>query len=185
MCVLTDKAGCFSVMPGFFDGNDSAEDSADLPAGADGFAVARLADGLRAGRRPALVRHRIVHAAMTLTGSVRITAGIGGQWRTLTDLAPLHQPQPLSALDAVTHAAVPAAAATYAVPVGWRNRYGVRRYGFDCLSRASCARDAAETVESTIGGDADRHLAPERGRQLAVALDGRSVDMAFAPLGGW
>ena len=39
---------------------------------------------------------------------------------------------------------MPPAAATYAVPADWRERLGVRRYGFHGLSHAYAARRAAE-----------------------------------------
>ncbi len=34
------------------------------------------------------------------------------------------------------HATTPIAAATYAVPRGWQQRYAIRRYGFHGLSHA-------------------------------------------------
>ncbi len=84
------------------------------------------------------------------------------------DLAPLHQPKSLAALDAVSaalpelpavacfdtafHATLPAAAATYALPAEWRERWGLRRYGFHGLSHAWVARRAPELLERDAPG---------------------------------
>jgi acetate kinase len=115
--------------------------------------------------------------------------------RDLTALAPLHQPKSLAALDAVRralpnvpevacfdtafHATLPPEAATYALPRAWRERYGVRRYGFHGLSHAYAARaagDARRVVTCHLGA----------GASLCAVLDGRSVDttMGFTPLEG-
>ena len=107
-----------------------------------------------------MVGHRIVHGGMTFTGPVLINDTVRKQLQDLTDLAPLHQPKSLAGLDAVTaqlpgvpavasfdtafHTTIPAAAATYAVPREWRERYAIRRYGFHGLSHAYCSRRAAQ-----------------------------------------
>jgi acetate kinase len=80
----------------------------------------------------------------------------------LTELAPLHQPKSLAALDEVSaalpnvpavgcfdtafHATMPAAAATYALPASWGERWGIRRYGFHGLSHAWVARRVPELL---------------------------------------
>src|SRR4051794_39988955 len=46
--------------------------------------------------------------------------------------------------DPASHADLPAAARTYAVPAAWRTRYGVRRFGFHGLSHAYASRRARE-----------------------------------------
>ncbi len=84
------------------------------------------------------VGHRIVHGGERFREAVRIDATVERALRELTDLAPLHQPKSLAALDAVSerlpqlpavacfdtafHATLPAAASTYAVPAIWRER---------------------------------------------------------------
>ena len=81
----------------------------------------------------------------------------------LTDLAPLHQPKSLAALDAVQavlpdvpavacfdtafHATIPDSAATFALPAEWRERWTLRRYGFHGLSHAYVSRRAAELLD--------------------------------------
>jgi acetate kinase len=127
---------------------------------------------------------------------------VESQLRDLTDLAPLHQPKSLAALDAVSglfpgvpavacfdtafHATIPAAAATYAIPREWRTRYGIRRYGFHGLSHAYCSQRAAQLVGRPLAGSriVTAHLGA--GASLAAVRDGRSVDttMGFTPLEG-
>jgi acetate kinase len=81
---------------------------------------------------------------------------------------------------------LPEAAATYAVPREWRDRYAIRRYGFHGLSHAYCSRKAAEIVDRPV--DQLRmvtcHLGA--GASLAAVVAGRSVDttMGFTPLEG-
>ena len=122
--------------------------------------------------------------------------------RTLTELAPLHQPKALAALDAVSavlpdvpvvacfdtafHASIPAAAATYALPRAWRERFALRRYGFHGLSHAWVAARAP----GLLGRDGASlrivscHLGA--GASLCAIAGGRSVDttMGFTPLEG-
>ena len=122
----------------------------------------------------------------------------------LTDLAPLHQPRALAGIDAVRpllpgvphvacfdtafHATMPAAAATYALPAAWRERYGLRRYGFHGLSHAYAARRcAAELLGSRSPAAAHRSPAiSARAHRSPRCYGRRSVDttMGFTPLEG-
>ncbi|MDQ2796667.1 MAG: acetate/propionate family kinase, partial [Actinomycetota bacterium] len=99
--VLTVNAGSSSVKLRLLDGRDVVERNTDLPAGPDGFDAARLADELRTWPEPDVVAHRIVHGGTTFTGPARMTPEVRDELRKLTDLAPLHQPKSLAALDAV------------------------------------------------------------------------------------
>jgi len=89
----------------------------------------------------------------------------------------------VACFDTAFHATIPAAAATYALPREWRQRWALRRYGFHGLSHAYCSRRAAELAEG-----ADRivtcHLGA--GASLAAVLRGVSMDttMGFTPLEG-
>jgi acetate kinase len=166
---------------------------------ADGVAVATY-QGLPL-TAPAVdaVGHRIVHGGPDLVAPVLIDPAIESRLRDLVDLAPLHQPKSLAGLDAARHllpdvahvacfdtafhSTLPAAARTYALPPAWRQRWGVRRYGFHGLSHAWAAKRAAELAP---GGRrlVSCHLGA--GASLAAVLDGRSVDttMGFTPLEG-
>src|SRR5579883_1617798 len=81
---------------------------------------------------------------------------------------------------------MPAAASTYALPLEWRRRWPLRRFGFHGLSHAYASRRAA----SLAGGGVEAlrivscHLGA--GASVTAVLHGRSVDttMGFTPLEG-
>ena len=202
MRALVVNAGSSSLKLRLLDDHDNLEQSADLPAGPDGFDTSLLAEVLQGWGKPDLVGHRIVHGGTIFTGPVRVNDAVREQLRDLSDLAPLHQPKSLAALDAVTaqlpdvaavasfdtafHTTIPAAAATYAVPKEWRNRYGIRRYGFHGLSHAYCSHRAAELLDRPLAGLRVITCHLGAGASLAAVLNGRSVDttMGFTPLDG-
>ncbi len=148
------------------------------------------------------VGHRIVHGGPLLEAPAVITPKVRRAIEDATDLAPLHQPRALGGIDMVSallpgvpavacfdtafHAGMPAAASTYALPAAWRERFGLRRYGFHGLSHGYAARRAAQMLGTT----AERlrivscHLGA--GASLAAVAHGRSVDttMGFTPLEG-
>jgi len=200
--VLVVNAGSSSLKLRLLDDSDVIEHSADLTADQDGFDVDRLAEVLRDWAEPDVVGHRIVHGGTRFLGPVCIDGPVRRALQDLIDLAPLHQPKSLAALDAVTaqlpgikavacfdtafHTTIPLAAATYAVPLEWRRRYAIRRYGFHGLSHAYAVRRAAQLLDRRL--DSLRivtcHLGA--GASLAAVLGGRSVDttMGFTPLEG-
>jgi acetate kinase len=144
------------------------------------------------------VGHRIVHGGTSFTAPVVVDDAVEDELRALAELAPLHQPAALAALAAVRaaapgvvqvacfdtafHARLPPAAATYAVPADWRERYRIRRYGFHGLSHAYAARRAAEMTGARRVVTC--HLGS--GASLAAVVDGAGVDttMGFTPLEG-
>jgi acetate kinase len=212
MRVLTVNAGSSSLKLRLLGDRDEVIQSADLPAGDSGTGDSGTGDSgtgdpglaktLRAWPAPDATGHRIVHGGTRFTGPVLVDAAVENELRALTDLAPLHQPKSLAAYDAVRqlfpdvpavacfdtafHASIPAAAATYAVPRVWQQRYGVRRYGFHGLSHAYCSRRAAELIGRHPAGLrlVTCHLGA--GASLAAVVSGRSVDttMGFTPLEG-
>lgn len=192
MTVLVVNAGSSSLKLRLLDDEDVVVESVDLsPDGS-------IPDAMAGWPDPDVFGHRVVHGGTDFSGPVVVDAGVRKRLEELVDLAPLHQPKSLAALDAVSqarpevaavacfdtafHTSIPPAAATYAVPAEWRHRYGVRRYGFHGLSHAYCARRAAEltgarrTVTCHLGA----------GASLCAVVDGRSVDttMGFTPLEG-
>ncbi len=155
-----------------------------------------------AGRLDA-VGHRVVHGGTALTEAAVVTADVEEQIVALGSLAPLHQPRALVGLrafrrlvpdaphvacfDTAFHATMPAAAATYALPGPWRERWPLRRFGFHGLSHAWAVRRAP--VVAGVEPAAARHIVSchlGAGASVCAALDGRSVDtsMGFTPLEG-
>jgi acetate kinase len=196
--VLVVNAGSSSLKLRLLDAHDALLAADDLPAPRGGPQPGALAGWLADLGPVDAVGHRIVHGGERFADAVVIDDAVVAELRALTDLAPLHQPKSLAALDAVGallpdvpavacfdtafHAALPAAAAMYAVPGAWRERWGVRRYGFHGLSHAYASRRAAQLT----GGRRVVTCHLGAGASLAAVHDGRSVDttMGFTPLEG-
>jgi acetate kinase len=196
--VLTVNTGSSSVKLRLLAADDAIVD--EYEADAPGTDVDALADALgRLGEADAIA-HRIVHGGRRAEAA-RIDDTVRDDIRALAPLAPLHQPKALAAIDAVErarpgvpavacfdtafHAGLPDAAATYAVPREWRERFHLRRYGFHGLSHAYAARRATDLLG--LAGDArivTAHLGA--GASLAAVRGGASVDttMGFTPLEG-
>jgi acetate kinase len=199
--ILVVNAGSSSLKLRVLDGHDSVVASADLPAPRDGADVAALKETLESFGGVNAVGHRIVHGGTLFRAPVVVDAPVRQRLESLTDLAPLHQPKSLGALDAVSavlpglpavacfdtafHSTVPDYAATYALPAQWRTRWTLRRYGFHGLSHAYVSRRAASLLGSPAGSRiVCCHLGA--GASLCAVRDGRSVDttMGFTPLDG-
>jgi acetate kinase len=203
MRVLTVNAGSSSLKLRLLGGEDAtlAEEEIQTPqAEIDGAALHQALDSPLGDAQA--IGHRIVHGGERFRSAVPIDADVERALRELTDLAPLHQPKSLAALDAVTavlpelpavacfdtafHATMPAAAVTYALPADWRDRWSLRRYGFHGLSHAWVARRLPELLGRT-GEDlriVSCHLGA--GASLCAIKDGSSRDttMGFTPLEG-
>jgi acetate kinase len=204
MDVLVVNAGSSSLKLRVLNDEDEVTGSADLPppnGAADTAGVESALSSL--GSSYGAVGHRIVHGGMLFSGPVVVNDQVEDQLRSLTDLAPLHQPKSLAALDAVRaalpavpavacfdtafHATISPAAATYALPASWRDRWALRRYGFHGLSHAYASRRAARLLGLAQDGGfrvVTCHLGA--GASLAAIQGGRSVDttMGFTPLEG-
>jgi acetate kinase len=197
--VLVVNAGSSSLKLRLLDAGDELVWQRDLDASGGQPAEQELEEALGEVARADASGHRVVHGGPNHADAERVDDKLRRELRELTELAPLHQPPALDALDAVLrarpelpavacfdtafHATLPAAARTYALPADWRERLGLRRFGFHGLSHAYASRRAAE-----LAPGARRivtcHLGA--GASLAAVLDGRSVDttMGFTPLAG-
>jgi len=203
MRVLVVNAGSSSLKLRLLDAADELVAERELPApGAqiDRHALQSALDS-QLGEADA-VGHRVVHGGERFRSAVPIDAGVERALRELSDLAPLHQQKSLAALDAVSallprlaavacfdtafHASLTAAAATYALPRAWRDRWGLRRYGFHGLSHAWIARRAPQLLGRPAGQlrIVSCHLGA--GASLCAIRGGASVDttMGFTPLEG-
>ena len=200
--VLVVNAGSSSLKLRLLDGQDRllADHDLDTPGGR--FEEDELAGILRRLDGVEAVGHRIVHGGDRLSGPVRLTAEVRTYLESLTDLAPLHQQPALTGIDVTArvlpdlpavgcfdtafHAAMPPAAAIYAIPREWREQYPVRRYGFHGLSHAWASARAVQLsrAERSDFRVVSCHLGA--GASLAAVRGGRSVDttMGFTPLEG-
>jgi acetate kinase len=194
--VLVVNAGSSSLKLRLLDHDDELLESADVED------AAGLGAAVTGWPAPDAVGHRIVHGGTRFSSSVRIDHDVTRKLEGLIDLAPLHLPPALQAIEKTTqafpdvpavacfdtafHSDLPAAAATYALPRRWRERWGLRRFGFHGLSHSYAAQRTAEL----LGRDLEElrlvtcHLGA--GASLAAVNGGVSVDttMGFTPLEG-
>ena len=143
-----------------------------------------------------------MHGGDHFSTAVRIDDEVLAAIVDLTSLAPLHQPRSVAGIemirsvlpatptvacfDTAFHARMPEAAATYALPASWRQRWPLRCYGFHGLSHAWAARRSAELVRHPVEDlrVVSCHLGA--GASLCAIQAGCSVDttMGFTPLDG-
>jgi acetate kinase len=200
--VLVVNAGSSSLKLSVLESDDSTALSESIPSSAGRIDEGEVRTMLASAGPVDAVGHRIVHGGTDFVEPVRIDGAVLRVLRGLTDLAPLHQPKSLQALELVErllpdvpavaafdtafHARMPQAASTYALPAEWRRRWPLRRFGFHGLSHAYVSQRAAELAGRPV--DELRvvscHLGA--GASLAAVERGRSVDttMGFTPLEG-
>src|SRR5260370_10761543 len=160
----------------------------------------RLASAVRSVEGIEAIGHRVVHGGPRYPASVRIDGDVIRYLVTITALAPLHLPAALAGIaaarevlprvaavacfDTAFHSRMPAAASTYAVPEEWRQRFGIKRYGFHGFSHSYAARRAAEMLNRSPHETRVVTCHLGAGASLAAVRGGRSVDttMGFTPL---
>lgn len=200
MRTLVVNTGSTSVKLRLLGPRDEPLAHRDIEVTNGGTPVAEIAEALHGFPGFDAVGHRIVHGGADHTSAVLVNERVLEQLRALTELAPLHQPGALAAVDTLRdlrpdiphvacfdttfHARLPPAAATYALPAAWRDRFAPRRYGFHGLSHAYAARRAAELTGADPGRTVTAHLGA--GASLAAVRGGRCVDttMGFTPMEG-
>ncbi len=149
-----------------------------------------------------VVGHRVVHGGARFQQPVRVDAHVKAEIAKLAELAPLHNPAALGAIEAAESALpnVPHMAAfdtsffatleprayIYPVPYAWFTDWGIRRFGFHGISHSYCTGRAAELV----GRPASElrtiicHLG--NGCSVSAVRAGKAVQtsMGFTPLEG-
>ncbi|MCP3803899.1 acetate kinase [Allokutzneria sp. A3M-2-11 16] len=164
-------------------------------------AVRELEELLSRNTNIEAVGHRIVHGGPDVIAPTIVSDSVVDAVREFASLAPLHVPASLTLLDKLReklavphvlcpdtafHSGLPKVAATYPLPKEWRERFGLRRYGFHGLSYGWAISRAAEEL-----GRPARELSVllahlGGGSSVCAFRDGRSVDtsMGFTPLEG-
>jgi acetate kinase len=200
--ILVVNAGSSSVKLSVLDDSDRGEGSEEFPAADGRLDESALRRVIQARLPVDAVGHRIVHGGTEFVEPVLLSSDVVDRLGALTDLAPLHQPRSLAGVDVVArllpdlpavgcfdtafHARMPDAAATYALPREWRERWQLRRFGFHGLSHAWASRRTAELAGVSLESlrVVSCHLGA--GASLCAVDRGRSVDttMGFTPLEG-
>jgi acetate kinase len=201
--VLVVNAGSSSVKLTLLGDDDRALAGQQLPAPGATIDRAQLRSAMRGQLGQAdVVGHRIVHGGERFSDAVLIDQDVEKALSALVEMAPLHQPKSLAALEAVSEVlpGIPAVACfdtafhhtlapkayTYALPAAWRERWPVRRYGFHGLSHAWIARRAPELLNLPAGRLRVISCHLGAGASLCAIAGGRSIDttMGFTPLEG-
>lgn len=152
--------------------------------------------------RLSAVGHRVVHGGALFREPTLLDDAVLDQIRELSALAPLHNPPAIEAIevarrafaevphvavfDTAFHRTLPPAAYTYAVPESWRDRHGVRRYGFHGISHQHVAARAAAVLGRTPAQTNLIVLHLGNGASACAVQAGRSVatSMGMTPLEG-
>lgn len=147
------------------------------------------------------VGHRIVHGGH-FTQAVRIKDDVLSEIESLSDLAPLHNPPSIRAMqvgraafpdvphvavfDTAFHSTMLPEAYTYAIPAQWTQEWGIRKYGFHGLSHAYCCRRAAQMLGKAVSELRMVICHLGNGCSATAVAGGVSVDttMGFTPLDG-
>ena len=148
------------------------------------------------------VGHRIVHGGTEFVEPAVLSPEVVQRLRSLSDLAPLHQPKSLRGVDVIAqvlpgvpavgcfdtafHAGMPPPASTYALPSEWRRRWDLRRFGFHGLSHSWICRRTAELMGQPVEEIRVVSCHLGAGASLCAIDGGHSVDttMGFTPLEG-
>jgi acetate kinase len=172
------------------------------PSAAATLAIKTATDALPPGQSIIAVGHRVVHGGTRFLESTRIDNEFESALDHLAELAPLHNPPALQAIEATQKALagvpevavfdtsffanLPRSAAIYPVPWDWHEKYGIRKFGFHGISHSYCTGRAAEI----LGQDPVKlrlvicHLG--NGCSAAAVKGGVAIDttMGFTPLDG-
>jgi acetate kinase len=187
MRVLVVNAGSSSLKLSVLDHEDSLVCSEELDAPGGRVDEAAVKKTVTENGPIDAVGHRVVHGGTEFTAPVLIDDQVLRRLELLTDLAPLHQPKSLRALEVVSriltdvpavacfdtafHATIPAAAATYALPLQWRERWDLRRFGFHGLSHSYASRRVNEMVRAADTPAAAQVAGPDHSADAAGRAD--------------
>lgn len=147
------------------------------------------------------IGHRVVHGGESFVEPTVVTAEVKEAIRSLSELAPLHNPGNLEGIevmeallpacpqiavfDTAFHRTMPEASQTYAIPLQLRKE-GIRRYGFHGISHSYCAKRTAELLGKKLPelNLISCHLG--NGSSLTAIRQGKSfaTTMGFTPMEG-
>lgn len=148
------------------------------------------------------IGHRVVHGGSHVSRTAVVDAELKKVIRACEPFAPLHNPVNLlgievcselfhdipqfAVFDTAFHATLPPSACTYALPAAWREKHGLRRYGFHGSSHQYVSRRFAQLKK---GQPEDFSLITchlGNGASLCAIERGKSVEtsMGFTPLEG-
>jgi acetate kinase len=146
------------------------------------------------------IGHRVVHGGSTYTKTTLINEEVKNKIKTLSPLAPLHNPANLEGIlmaeelfdtakqfvvfDTAFHGTIPVKAKKYAIPNELYNNKGIQAYGFHGTSHKYVSEKANEFLDKKNTKLISIHLG--NGCSITAIKDGKSIDhsMGFAPSNG-
>jgi len=149
-----------------------------------------------------LVAHRIVHGGDKHFKPVSIDEEVVADLKAISELAPLHQPVSLIAIECVSgvlgmvkqmavfdtafHQSMAESARVYPLPYEWYEKHGIHRFGFHGLSYAYATRRISEIEHIAIDSVNAVICHLGSGASLCAVRAGKSVftTMGFTPLDG-
>ena len=194
MRIACFNPGSSSVKLSVIDGDVTRSEESVGFDGVDTDLARALPDGVQAAAV------RVVHGGTDFLEATVVTEVVLDRLRSLSWLAPLHNPVALGLIDRVRelrpglpivacfdtafHSRLREEASTYPVPGEWTRRWGLRRFGFHGLSHGYSSRRAAEMIGQRPHRLVTCHLGA--GASLCAIRDGLSVDttMGFTPMEG-
>ncbi len=200
------RVGVVGTQPAFVEHFQAGEVDREFLPIADHRRAARLVlERLsRRGLGSPLVGHRFVHGGTYFDRATRITERTMAQLRDCLPLAPIHNPNSMSVIEACRewlgddtpqyvsfdtafHATLPAWAQTYALPESIRRQYHLRTFGFHGLSYRSVLEQLGAFLGTGLAGlrIIACHLGTG-GSSVTAVKDGRSLatSMGYTPLPG-
>ena len=148
------------------------------------------------------VGHRMVHGGEKFNKSVVLNDEVLEVFKSVSDLAPLHNPANLKGVQAVSelmpglpqvgvfdtafHQTMPAHSYLYAIPYELYEKYGVRRYGFHGTSHRYVSQRVCEYLGVNYNEKKIITCHIGNGGSVAAVENGRCVDtsMGLTPLEG-
>ena len=163
--------------------------------------LAGLGTGAGAGGGIAAVGFKAVHGGPRYCGSFLVDDDLLAAMQDFVPVAPVHNPVYIQAMQIFReilpgvpmvavfetgfHATIPEHASTYGVPYEWREKYGVRRYGFHGSSHRYISQRVPELLCRPVKGL--RLISCHLGGSSSVTAihSGQSVDtsLGFSPIG--
>lgn len=206
--VLVINSGSSSIKYRLFAGNDTVArgivERIGEPGGCvpDHDAAIRHVTGELDLGDVAAIGHRVVHGGLRFTRPTLVNDEVVRAVKSLTPLAPLHNPANLAGItaaralrpdvpqvavfDTAFHRTLPPAAASYAIDADIATRYGIHRYGFHGTSHAYVSRRTAALLGRPPAEVNVITLHLGNGASACAVAGGRSVatSMGLTPLEG-
>lgn len=147
-----------------------------------------------------IVGHRVVHGGKYFSDTTEITPDVKEKIKSLSTLAPLHNPANLQGIkvaedifpsakqvavfDTAFHQSIPEHVHRYAIPKAFSDQHSIRLYGFHGTSHKYVSEKAIEYLDKKESKIITIHLG--NGCSMTAVKDGKSIDhsLGFSPVSG-